>query len=596
MPLPFFGLFKPNCQLLLALSAASPANNNGGFRYPLDWKSDLSGLWLQSMYRFTHPLSASALQLPFGQPGFGGLELWQRSLDSWMQPIADAAQKSIARDADPDLFKQQNADIEGRYALIIEALCELCFDQGRFSAELADGLFTDPSKSSRFYQLFSESAALEFSYNSLGLTRLCAQKELLTTLLMLMTQSPANGKLPYRRYDEQGQPLDSFEDYLASCQQRLENLYRQRAFDLVRFSETSPAAVIGCTAFDWVEGSAWNGVKLRFYRSIEKGADQNPVLYLNSPLINRTEIFDLAPEKSVVEALLKAGHHVYLVDFTEAGEQQTEMGLDLYGKQVHDRYLELVKQRHPDQTIQAMGYCMGGTLLLTYLARRAEECEAQGLPMDITKVVLMATPVLFDDAASGHAPMRDLIRQNYDSDLFDRLFDGANIPPQLIESGMHQIQPGVSYTVTQGFYQRAGFEGALEDAAPFLNWLFHGTRFPAKAHREWIEKVYMGNQIWEGRYCLSSKVSKLDGQPVDMNVLTRAGVQLMDYRGLRDPIAPIGSCIASETWGANPSRSDISSSLNRTIDKNIGHIFVVSRKHLAEFIDKTLAFYHDGDV
>jgi len=31
--------------------------------------------------------------------------------------------------------------------------------------------------------------------------------------------------------------------------------------------------------------------------------------------------------------------------------------------------------------------------------------------------------------------------------------------------------------------------------------------------------------------------------------------------------------------------------LNRTIEKNIGHIFVVSRKHLAEYLEMVSEFY-----
>ncbi len=77
-----------------------------------------------------------------------------------------------------------------------------------------------------------------------------------------------------------------------------------------------------------------------------------------------------------------------------------------------------------------------------------------------------------------------------------------------------------------------------------------------------------------------------------MHALTNAGVQLMDYRGLRDPISPAGSCIASETWGVDHGgNSQTTDGLNRTIEKNIGHIFVVSRKLLAEYLEHALHFY-----
>ncbi|MEH6472742.1 MAG: alpha/beta fold hydrolase [Halopseudomonas sp.] len=585
--------FKPSTQQLLSLSQGSTANNAIGLDTAFDWKSDLCGLWLYGMHQGYRQLDQLKQALPAYSPAALGISVMQHGLEQGLfNPIKAKAEQAVLSGTDPDLFRQQNIDIESRYAELTGQLCEQCFDHGRFSSKRAAQIFSSPQQSQAFYLKIAELAALEYRYHSLGLTRLCAQKELLTTLLMLITGTPVTEPHPYRKYDDNGQPLDSFEDYLAQCQLRLEKLYQQDAFDLVRFSEQSPAAKLGCCDFQFVEGSEWHGVKLRFYPCKAAEASDKPILYLSSPLINQPEIFDLAPGKSVIEGLLNAGHHVYLVDFSQAGEQVSDLGLEFYGKRVHDRYLELIKQQHSDQPIHAMGYCMGGSLILPYLARRAEERAAQGLEMDINKLVLMATPVLFDDQHSGHSPMRQLIRDSYDPSLIQQLFGAVNIPPQLIEAGMHQIQPGVRYTVTRGFYERATFDGALEDAAPFLNWLNHGTRFPALAHRQWIERVFVGNQIHRGEYRLPSDIPQLDNQPVDMHALTRAGVQIMDYRGLRDPISPIGSCIASETWGANHGDgSATTNGLNRTIEKNIGHIFVVSRKHLAEFLERALHFY-----
>lgn len=41
-------------------------------------------------------------------------------------------------------------------------------------------------------------------------------------------------------------------------------------------------------------------------------------------------------------------------------------------------------------------------------------------------------------------------------------------------------------------------------------------------------------------------------------------------------ISPSGACVASIVWGQ-------AGGLNRTVEKNIGHIFVVSERHLNEF-------------
>jgi len=228
--------------------------------------------------------------------------------------------------------------------------------------------------------------------------------------------------------------------------------------------------------------------------------------------------------------------------------------------------------------------------------RKAQSHDIAGrIRPDIKKIAVMAAPVKFDDAESGHGAIREVIRRGYDPVIMDQLFGPVNIPPQVIDSGMNEIQPGVQYTVSLGFYGRVQIPHAAKDAAPFLYWLTHGTRFPAKAHREWIERVFMGNEIAEGKYRLPSSVPELDGKPVDMGALRRAGVQIFSYRGTRDPIAPAGSCVASELWGMveDGNLAVSRGGLNRTIEKNVGHIFVVSKQLLAEYLDIVLAFFRD---
>ena len=94
----------------------------------------------------------------------------------------------------------------------------------------------------------------------------------------------------------------------------------------------------------------------------------------------------------------------------------------------------------------------------------------------------------------------------------------------------------------------------------------------------------------------TSSVPALDGKPVRMEALREAGVRIFDYRGTRDPIAPPGSCVASELWGGKDDGnvSVTRGGLNRTIEKNVGHIFVVSKQLLAEYLELVSAFLEGG--
>jgi poly(3-hydroxyalkanoate) synthetase len=327
---------------------------------------------------------------------------------------------------------------------------------------------------------------------------------------------------------------------------------------------------------------------------IPEGVEPNgKVLYLITPLINMPEIFDLAKGKSVIEGLLSDGFTVYMADFGEPGPDETELGFEFYGKLIHDKFLDLIAERHPDEEIQILGYCIGGTIAVPYLARRAEELRAEGKELDIKRLALMAAPVKFDDVESGQQEMLETIRQDYNADLMEDLFGTVNIPPQLIETGMNEIQPGVQYSVTKGFFERADSSEAVLDAAPFLFWLTNGRKFPYRAHREWIQNIFMENRIYSGKYELPSRVESLDGQPVNMEILREAGLVIFDYRGSRDPIAPAPSCVASETWGMADAGSGNAApgSRNVTIEKNIGHIFVVSKRLLSEYLDYLKSFF-----
>ena len=60
-------------------------------------------------------------------------------------------------------------------------------------------------------------------------------------------------------------------------------------------------------------------------------------------------------------------------DNGDPGYEESKLGLGFYGKEIHDNNLDIISQHHPDQEINVMAYCMAGTLIMPYLARRAEE-------------------------------------------------------------------------------------------------------------------------------------------------------------------------------------------------------------------------------
>jgi hypothetical protein len=580
---------------LLSVIGTSPADNLQGFSTAISWKSKLVGEQVKGMFGYQDLLDVMSQEVSVFGP-WALAAAWQSSmLETYVTgPIKAQARMAVGSGRNPDLMGDMNGWIYKGYSRLLYTLTGFFIKDGKFDREKALMICTTKRGKDFLENYMDEFAQLERSYNNVGLTRLKAMKELLKCLLVLITETSfENGVFPFAKLNQDGTLATSFEEYLAENRTRVENLFRENAFDLKEYSERVTMGKIGCSEYEYVEGSLMHRVRLRYYL-LPKGIKPNgKVIYMCSPLINKPDIFDLATGKSLIEGMQKEGYLVYLVDHGDPGWEETELGLDFYGKTLPDYYLSIIKKRHPKAEIYVMAYCMGGTLILPYLARRAEELHAAGKPMDIKKVALMASPMKFDDEGSGHKAMRSLIRRSYDPALMSKLFGAVNIPSQVIEAGMNEIQPGVQYTVVLGFYGRAEISDAIADSAPFLYWLTRGTKFPVKAHAQWIQNIFIDNQIYEGNYCLPSTNPKFDNKPVNMDMLRKAGVTIFDYRGTRDPIAPSGSCVAGETWGqvGCGNIKVLSPCLNRTIEKNIGHIFVVSRKHLSEYLIMVNEFY-----
>jgi poly(3-hydroxyalkanoate) synthetase len=581
---------------LLSLMGATSADNREGLKTAMPWKSMMAGAQAKALFQYQRTLNSISENISLFGP-FAVMASMQNTFltANLLEPMKAHARLSVRSGRDPDLYRDLNGWIYKNYSRLNYFLCDYFMSDGHFDREKALRVSTTPEGHAMLKEYIHEFAQMEAQYNARGLTRLLAMKELLKCLLVVITETPLDGQeLPFMRKNKDGTDAMNFEEYLKENRFRFECLHRYKAFDLKEYSERATQGKLGSSPYEIVAGSKIAHVSLRHY-ILPKGVKPNgKVLYISTPLINKPELFDLADGKSVVQGMLSRGYEIYLVDFGVPGPDDTDRGFDFYAKTVHDHNLKIIKKKHPRMEIDAMGYCMGGTLITVYLARRAEELLARGKKMDIKKIALMAAPVRFDDEDSGHGPMRSFIREYYDTYLINELFGSVNIPPQMIEFGMNEIQPGVHYTVMTGFYGRAIYDNAIDEAAPFLYWLTHGTKFPAKAHREWIQ-LFLTNPIVEGKFCLPSTIPELDGKPVDMDALRRGEVQIFDYRGSRDPIAPPGSCIASQLWGLTQDGNIrmTRGGLNRTIEKNIGHIFVVSKTLLAEYLQSVNSFLCD---
>ena len=127
------------------------------------------------------------------------------------------------------------------------------------------------------------------------------------------------------------------------------------------------------------------------YRPLTAQVHARPMLFV-PPCINKYYILDLQPENSVIRYTVEQGHRVFVVSWRNPDDSLKDKTWDDYIEQGPIRAIEVVRQISGAETINTLGFCVGGTILSTALAVLAARGEQPA-----ESVTLLTTLLDFSD-------------------------------------------------------------------------------------------------------------------------------------------------------------------------------------------------------
>jgi polyhydroxyalkanoate synthase len=289
-----------------------------------------------------------------------------------------------------------------------------------------------------------------------------------------------------------------------------------------------------------------NKLELLHYQPEEAGIEPEethdvPILIVYA-LINKPYILDLQEERSVVRRLLEAGHDVYLIDWNEPSRMDQHLTLDDYVNRYIENCVDVVRDRSGQDSINVLGYCMGGTMSAMYAALHPEKVNALGL---------MAAGLCFD--GTGGLLEQWGSEEYYDPEEITDTF--GNVPAEFLDVGFALMDPVDNYVSKYvRFYENLDNEDFVENFGRMERWLSEGIDVAGEAYDQFLTDLYQENKLYHNEM-------ELDGVHVDVENIDMPVLQIM---GEYDHLIPAD---ASKPFNEVVGSDDVT-----TIEYSTGHI------------------------
>jgi polyhydroxyalkanoate synthase subunit PhaC len=237
------------------------------------------------------------------------------------------------------------------------------------------------------------------------------------------------------------------------------------------------------------------------YAPTGKETFETPLLIL-PPWINKYYILDMRPENSYVKWAVDQGHTVFLVSWINPDARAANKSFEDYMKEGPLAALNVIQSITGKNSINAIGYCLGGTLLACLLAWMQAKGDKR-----INSATFFTTMVDFDEAGD----LEVFIDESQIAALEERMSKKGYLEGQDMATTFNMLRANDliwSFVVNNYLLGKEPFPFDL------LYWNSDSTRMPAAMHSFYLRNMYQQNKL------VQKGGVTLDGVPIDLSTIT----------------------------------------------------------------------------
>jgi polyhydroxyalkanoate synthase len=259
------------------------------------------------------------------------------------------------------------------------------------------------------------------------------------------------------------------------------------------------------------------------YKPLTAKVYEKPFL-LVPPCINKFYILDLQPENSLIRYAVSQGHRTFVVSWRNPDASLSKATWDDYVEDAVIKAITVTQEITGAKSINALGFCVGGTLLgsaLAVLAARGEK--------PVTSATFLTCLLDFSDTG-----------------ILDIFIDEKSVKKREKEMGKGGLMKGQDLSSTFSFLRPnelvwnyvVGNYLKGESPPPFdlLYWNGDSTNLPGPFYAWYLRNTYLENNL------IKPGKAVVCGEKIDLN---KVDLPIYIYGSREDHIVPIGGAYAS---------------------------------------------------
>lgn len=273
-------------------------------------------------------------------------------------------------------------------------------------------------------------------------------------------------------------------------------------------------------------------IQLIQYQPTSEQVYKRPLLII-PPWINKYYILDLREKNSFVKWAVEQGHTVFIVSWVNPDEKLAAKTFSDYLIEGPLAALDAVEKATGESEINAIGYCLGGTLLACTLAYMAEKGDAR-----IKSATFFTTMTDFTDAGE----LGVFIDEEQLTALEEKMSKTGYLEGADMATTFNMLRAN---DLIWSFVINNYLLG--KDPFPFdlLYWNSDSTRMPAAMHSFYLRRMYQENDL------VKPGAIELAGVPIDLRKVALPAFLLSTRE---DHIAPWKSTYAATQLFSGPVR------------------------------------------